>query len=155
MDVVKVNKIFDKFYIFSLKIFVFLLFISGLSILIGTAFTFLDLPWLGHLLIFGLWASLLFTPQIIVLEELPLHKAIEDAVSFVTHNPTSLLKYLAFGVFLVLIAGFLEYIVGTLLLFPWDKILSTLFTAFFILPLLQIYAAELYLARYPVIGHKL
>lgn len=143
----KVAALFKKYV---LRVFMFLLFLSILSIAVGTILDFAGVHrLLTHVIIFVLWLPFIFTPQILVLEDFGINESIIDSIKFIKNSPMSLILYLVFGLILLLIFTIIETGLGRY--FVWEhKIVSIIFISMVVLPYLQMFATELYLKRYPI-----
>lgn len=143
----KVAGVFKKYVI---RVFVFLLFLSILSIASGTILDYFGVTkLLIQLIIFALWLPLLFTPQILILENLGINEAIKDSVRFMVQSPLSLVAYVMTGFLFLLALTIIETGLGQY--FVWEhKLFSIVLVSVFVLPYLQMFATELYVRRYPV-----
>lgn len=150
LDHVRFSKVVSIFKKYVLRVFFFLLFLSVISILIGTIFEFISMPkLLTQLVLFAIWLPLIFAPQVIILEDFGLGGAFRDSIKFVINSPLSLFVYIVLGAVLLLLFALIETSLGHY--FVWEhKIISIFFISIFVVPYLQMFATELYILRYPV-----
>ena len=150
LDHIGFTKIALSFARYVLKVFLFFIIISVVTIGLGTLLVFFNVPaLLTQVLILIIWAAFIFTPQIMVLENFPLVVSMEDSVKFIKEQPLSLFWYLLFGCICLFLMTILEiYLAGYFTLM--HKIITLLLTTFIFLPMLQIFAALLYVRRYGV-----
>lgn len=132
------------------RVFTFLLIVGFLSILLGVLLDAAGVPRaITHLALLALWLLFTFTPQTLVLEDLEIMDALRDALAFSKRVPQAIPSYAIFGFALLLIITVIEVALGQV--FIWEhKILSLVLTSFVALPVLQIFATEYYLSRYPL-----
>jgi len=150
MDHFRFKKVWDAFPEYVARMFFLLLFLSVISLLVGT---FLESASVSRviiqLIIAVVWIPFIFSPQILILEDLGVAEALGDSLSFVKRSMKALLAYLALGLLLLLLLATLEY--GLSFYFSWQhKFLSIIIVSIGILPFLQVFATELYLMRYPL-----
>ena len=149
LDVVHFSRVFKSFPRYVTRVFLFFLLMSIISVITGVVFSFFSLPFLAQLIIFVLWVLFLFTPQVIVLEDLGVLEAMSDSLLFLKKQPSFEAFYLCVGFVLMLLLLLLESFVGNF--FVWEhKIISIVIIALFMIPYLQMFATELYLKRYPL-----
>ena len=143
----RVKALFPK-YVW--RIFFFFLLIGVVSILIGTFLDFIYAPrFLTHLILAAVWLAVVFTPQILILEDLPLGKAINDTLTFVRNSPIALVWYVVFGLLCLFFLALLEVALGLVLV--WEHhIITVILVSMLVLPLLEILGAELYIRRYHI-----
>ncbi len=149
LDVVRFSRVFKSFSKYVIRVFSFLVIMSLASVILGVFFDVLSLPVLAQFLILILWVLFLFTPQVIVLEDLGLLEAINDSLVFLKKKPVFGAFYLLSGAVLILFLLGIETFLGQF--FVWEhKIVSIIIVALFVVPFLQMLATELYLKRYPL-----
>lgn len=150
LDENRLFKVAREFRKYVLRVFLLLLVLSAASIALGVALEYYNVPLeVTQLAIFGVLALFTFAPQILVLEDLGIFKALSDSVRFVRNSPRSLVYYIVAGALLVFGLVLLETGLGQFLV--WEhKAVAIFVSSIFVLPFLQILATELYLSRYPV-----
>jgi len=143
----KVALLFSK-HIF--RVFVFFIVMAFISVGFGTLLTWIGLPSIIiQTLIFIFLVLFIFTPQIMVLENFPLVVSMEDSVKFIFDQPLSIIWYILFGSISLFLITLLE--VNLASYFVWEhKVIILLLVTFILLPMLQIFAALLYVRRYGV-----
>lgn len=150
LDEGRLSRVAREFRKYVLRVFLLLLVLSSASIALGVALEYYNIPReVTQLAIFGLLTLFTFAPQILVLEDLGIFKALLDSIRFVRNSPRSLAYYIAAGTLLVFGLVLLETGLGQFLV--WEhKAVAILLSSVFVLPFLQILATELYLSRYPI-----
>ncbi|GEM_PF-2538075 len=148
MDHFGYKKVIATFKKHAKDVFYFMFIWTVISALVGTILSAAGTPlWVSQLLIFLIWLPALFTPQIMVLEDYNLSKALRDSLEFTQKHPNGVLMYLGTGIGLVFLATVIEWIFGNV--FVWEhKIIGLLFVALFVVPYLQMLATVIYVQRY-------
>lgn len=152
LDHVTYHRVMKTFKTHVWKICGYLIILTLSSVTLGTILSYLRAPTiLIHIIILIPWILFIFTPQVAVIENFGIQGSMKDALKFIKDNPLPLTKYLALGFILMFLLVILEAGLGQY--FIWKhKILALILVSFIVLPLLQIYATELYLKRYPLTG---
>ena len=150
LDQVGFSRVADTFKKYVMKVFFYFLMMSVLSLGIGVVLTALNASYfLIQLVLFLIWIPFVFTPQILIIEDLEIFAAMRDAWYFVSSKPAALLIYFAAGIILVFLLLLLETFLGQY--FVWEhKLVSIVLLSLFILPYLEMLATELYIRRYAV-----
>ncbi len=150
LDYVTYRRVMATFKKHITKISLFLAILTLTSLAIGTTLSYLGTPQIiTHLIILVLWITFTFTPQVAVIENFGVTGSMKDAVTFIKDHPIPLVKYIVLGFILMFILVIIEAMLGQVLI--WEhRIVSILLVSLVILPILQIYATELYLKRYPL-----
>ncbi|RLG21608.1 hypothetical protein DRN74_01760 [Candidatus Micrarchaeota archaeon] len=150
LDHVGFTKVLHSFYSYVLRIFSLLVFLGIATAGIGVLFTYLQLPNAAlQLIIFAIWLPFIFVPQIVILDDFSITKAIKDSFNFIVNNPKPTLFYFIVGFALMLILAVIEVLLGHL--FIWEHKLITIFLlSLGVLPFMLIFTTELYLSRYPL-----
>ncbi|MBI1974234.1 hypothetical protein HYS54_05460 [Candidatus Micrarchaeota archaeon] len=132
------------------RVFTFLLIVGFLSILLGVVLDALNVPRaITHLILLVFWLVFTFTPQILVLEDLDIMLALQDTIAFIKRVPQAVPAYAVFGFVALFLVSVVEVALGQFLI--WEhKVISLMLTLFVALPLLQIFATEYYIQRYPL-----
>ncbi len=152
LDHVTYSKVMSTFKKYVTKIFLYLTIVTALSIAVGTTMTYLNAPAdLIHIAILIIWLLFIFTPQVAVIENFGVLGSMKDALKFIRMYPIALVGYIGLGVIMMVILVFLEALLGQY--FIWEhKLVSLILVSLIVLPILQIFATELYLKRYPLSG---
>ena len=150
LDSVAFSRVISTFGKYVLRVFYFLIIMGVISVLIGLIFNLLNIPdFVTQLALLVFWASFIFTPQILVIEDFNLINSMKDAFNFIKKQPLALVYYFTLGVVLVFLLLLLEVWLGQY--FAWQhKIISIIILSLVVLPFLQMYATELYVRRYAV-----
>ncbi len=145
-------KIINVFPDYVLRVFIFLVIMTVATVAVAAVASFVNAPpALAQFVLLVLWALFLFSPQVIVLEDYPVLRAMADSKEFVAKHPGALLEYLLIGFVLLILVLVIETVLGQFLFFE-HNIVSVLIVSLVVLPLTQMYASELYLTRYPLAG---
>lgn len=132
------------------KISLYLAILTVSSLAIGTILSYVGTPQIiTHIIILGLWITFTFTPQVAVIENFGVTGSMDDAVKFIKDHPLPLVKYLVLGFISMFVLVLIEATLGQYLIWG-HRIVSILLVSLVVLPILQIYATELYLKRYPL-----
>ncbi len=150
LDNVAFSRVISTFGKYVLRVFYFLIVMAVVSVSIGLIFELLNIPdFITQLILLIFWASFIFTPQILIIEDFNLINSMKDAFDFVKKQPLALVYYFVLGVALVFLLLLIEVWLGQY--FVWQhKIVSIILLSLVILPFLQMYSTELYLRRYAV-----
>lgn len=153
LDYFGVRKILSVFPTYISRIFMFLVFLCVLSVGIGILLDLFGMSKLiTQLVLMAIWVPFMFVPQILILEDYTISRAMEDSFAFLKRSPSSFVIYLVTGVVLLAVVTGIETALGQFL--SWEhKILSLVLVSMFILPFLQVLATELYILRYPLHHH--
>lgn len=148
LDYFGVRKIFSIFPTYISRIFLFLVFLCVLSVGIGIILDLFGISKIiTQLVLAAIWVPFLFVPQILILEDYTISRAIEDSFAFLKKSPLSFVTYIVTGVAMLGAVTVLETWLGQT--FAWEhKILSLVLVSMFVLPFLQVLATELYILRY-------
>jgi len=150
LDHVAFTRVINTFGKYIFKVFVFLIIMGFVSIAIGLISSLIGLPnFVIQLILLVFWGLFLFTPPILIIEDLNLVDSMADAYKFVKNQPMKLVYYFASGVVLLFALVVIETWLGQF--FIWQhKIISIILLSLIVLPFLQMYSTELYLRRYAV-----
>lgn len=150
LDQIGFTKVMAVFPRYVLKIFLFLLMLSMISVGVGTGLDYLGVHHaFVQLILFALWLPFVFAPQILVLEDFGVAGAIRDSIQFITNSPLSLAAFLVFGTVIIFALTLLEAGLGQF--FVWEhKVVTILLVSLVALPLIEIFGTELYIIRYPL-----
>jgi len=150
LDEAGFRKVVNVFPNYISRVFIFFLVMLLIAVLAGVGLAAIGMPLaVVQLVIVLLWLAVIFTPQVIVLENFSIGKSLSDALQFIKNSPKALAEYIAVGFILILAVLAVE--VGLGQIFVWEhRVVSLLLVSFFVLPFLQMYATELYIKRYPV-----
>jgi uncharacterized membrane protein YhdT len=129
-------------------VFLFMIGWTVASIIIGVILGVSQVPfWISQAFIFLIWLPVIFVPQIMVLEDYGIVRAVRDSAHFIKKQPKGLMLYLATGAFLVFLATVVEWIFGNV--FVWEhRIIGLLLVSLFVVPYLQMLATVIYVQRY-------
>ncbi|MEM0372529.1 MAG: hypothetical protein QXO69_01670 [archaeon] len=150
LDHVKFNKAVSTFTRYVAKVFMFFILLSAASITAGVLLTLLGAPaFLTQLILFIVWIPFMFTPQVLIIEDMGIIDSMTDSLAFVKKFPKALVLYFSTGFVFVLALLLLETFLGQY--FVWEhKIPSIILLSLFVVPYLQMLATELYIMRYAV-----
>jgi len=150
LDHIGFTRIAASFSKHILKVFVFFVIISFVSVGVGALLAWIGVPSvIIQTLLFIILAAFIFTPQIMVLENFPLVVSMEDSVKFIKEQPLSLIWFVVFGCLSIFLITLLEVYLASYFVLE-HKVIVLLLTTFILLPILQIFAALLYVRRYGV-----
>ncbi len=146
------SKILNVFPNYTMRIFLFLILLTIITVLISAVAGLLSLPSaITQILLFATWVFFIFVPQVIILEDYPLITSLKDSANFVSKNPLILFEYLLIGTVLLVLVAVTETVLGQFLVFEQNMV-GVVLVSLIVLPLTQMYASELYLKRYPLAG---
>lgn len=150
LDHVKFTKAVSTFSRYVLKVFLFFVMMSALSISVGVLFSLLGAPaFLTQMALFIVWVPFVFAPQVIIIEDMEISEAMLDSWRFVKKAPHALFIYMLMGFAFTLALVLIETFLGQS--FVWEhKIVSIVLLSLFVVPYMQMFATELYIRRYAV-----
>jgi hypothetical protein len=150
LDIFGVRKILSIFPTYVSRVLMLLLFLSVFSIGIGIMLDLFSVPkFIVQVILIGIWLPFLFAPQILVLEDFSISRAIEDSFLFLKRSPSSFIAYIFVATLLLAVVTAIETTLSQFMF--WEsKIISLVLVSMFVLPFLQVLATELYILRYPL-----
>ena len=150
LDHVAFSRILNTFPKYVIKVFIFFLIMGLLSIAFGAIFNLIGAPAFAiQLVLLIFWALFIFTPQVLIVEDLDLIESMKDSIKFIKKTPIALVLYFVLGIVMLFALLLVETQLGQY--FVWEhKIISIVILSIFVLPYLQMFATQLYLRRYAV-----
>lgn len=146
---VKMLSLFPKYWH---KLSVAYLFLGAVTILIGMVFTVASLPaFATALTMLLLWAFFIFLPQSIVLKEHSIVDAMRDSVKFCTKKPVAVILTYVATLLLLISLIVMEVLIGQLKIFWITPLFSSFILFILVIPLLEIFKANLYLTKYKLL----
>src|SRR3989344_1586953 len=119
LDHYGLKKVFANFQGYMKRVFAFFLLFSLLTIALGVVLDYYGVSRaLIQLLVALVWLAVVFSPQIIVLEDFSLFEAVRDSMRFIKETPTALLAYVVFGFACFLVLALAETVLGSF--FVWE-----------------------------------
>lgn len=149
-------KIFGFYAITLALVFIPALILSSISLNLLVAFL---------VLVFIFSVFFMFVPQAIVIDEVPLEKALSESVIFVKKNPVIALKVVFLMAALLLLAGLIEFVLDTIALtgifgplvaseFIVGQIISIAITSIFVVPFIEILKTFFYMLKFDLIKRQ-
>jgi hypothetical protein len=150
LDHVKFTKAVSTFTRYVVKVFMFFVMMSALSIAVGVLLSVAGAPVIiTQLALFIVWIPFVFTPQVLIIEDFDIADSMRDAWKFARKTPQALVLYVLLGFIFTLALVLIETYLGQY--FVWEhKIASIVLLSLFVVPYLQMFATELYIRRYAV-----